>query len=875
MFKAIRRILFLTLLFSAQSLAAGFYAGQLTPESINKLPDGGLDAIGGIGDWFLSDGDLCAIVSGKGHATYLSLEGGALVDLWHCNLANDQWSVIHTQLNLQKNQLPPIGVISAGFNNEQAWVETEGEQNGLKTTIRHQFSANTPGQLERITKITRTDAGPRLSMVGVNVLHPRASLIPFSVNTRDKTASAGFSLPIVDTTSFSSILSSVTTTDLQVLLGSRHITPTISYGVHAPRAQRLDTQDRATPLQSFMLNSREFTMHGFFTGSFPSFWAQTPGLLSFGIGQLFDLDTGEKIHLQQSIEVSRISDVAAFTDKVFDGDIYSGKIDAGSAGITVLGAEGTPLTYVRSDSGGNFSFRLPEGVLDYQLIVETPWGESHFRNKISTGSQIGTLVTDTPAVLELPEGEAMRLFFLSENAATIFYSELAPLLIGGKRELMGPESYQLSLSGTPGDLERVYLPAGEYRVLASRGPEFSVSETQISLEPGKTSQLDIDAPRREVETPGLIGVDFHVHSGVSFDSSLPPRLRIADFIAQGGEVIVPTEHNIAYDLNPVIVEMGLENALVSFPGVEITGMAQSAIAPSTIGHSNVFPIEVDPNAFMKGSLQFEGKRLGHVIDAYKERFPNSIFQLNHPRTEAYDDDITFFNHLSQGVAFDPEQAVNEGSNALLVEELEGSSFRDIDFDAIELLNGESMDVYEIVRADWFALLRQNIYKVATANSDSHVSSQIVAYPRSYVEVENDDTASIEISDIVQATRRGALYGSTGPIIKVRLGDTGPGGTYSGEKGMLTITLDQAPWGTADEARIWINGELWKSQPISTANALNIEINVTEDSFIFVEVSGKPSATYSTLLPGFRPFAFANPIFIDSNSNGWKFNEASL
>jgi hypothetical protein len=867
------QLFFLSLCFiCGPSWASGYFATQLTSDNIQGLPAGGLDAIGGIGDWFITNGNLCAVVSGKGHSTYLSLDGGALVDLWHCALANDQWSVTHTQLNLQKDEIPAVQSIVAGFDMTRAWVETRGARDGLENTIRYQLSAAAPEKIEIVTNINRTSDGPRLGMVGTITLHPRASLIPFSVNTRDTGKSPGFNVPEVDTSNPLSILSSVSSSDLQILMGSRHIRPSISYAVHAPRAELQDDKGGATALNNFMLNGREFTMFGFFSRPFPSFWAEEPGLVSFGIGQLFDLGIDERLLVRQTIAVSREADAAYFTDKAFNGTTIKGKVDSGASGITIFSAAGKPLTFTRSNSTGDFSFRLPLDVSAYQLQIETPWGQSNHEKKIADGTNLGTLATGTPARLELPQGQPMSLVFQSDQAPTIFYGEWAPLHIGSERQLLGPESYRLNLSGTAADPREAQLPAGNYRVFATRGPEYDVTEASFELAAGRVTPLDIQAPSRVVKTPGLVGVDFHVHTGVSFDSSLLPQQQVINFVAHGGEVIVPTEHSIGYDLNPVIAAMGLADQIVSFPGVEITGMAQSAITPSTIGHSNVFPIEVDHDEFMGGTLQFEGKRLGHVIAAYKARFPNSIFQLNHPRTKAYDDDITFFNHLSQGVAFDPAIPLEEGNNVLLIEQLEGTPFRDIDFDAIELLNGESMDVYEIVRTDWFALIKQNIYKVATANSDSHVGSQLVAYPRSYLEVLDDDISSIKVKDIVAATKKGALYGSTGPIINVRLGDTGPGGTFSGGKGVLTISLEQAPWITANEARIWLNGNLWHSLPISSTEDIKVDVDVSADSFLFVEVLGAASETYAEILPNFRPFAFANPIFIDVAGNGWVFDE---
>ena len=43
---------------------------------------------------------------------------------------------------------------------------------------------------------------------------------------------------------------------------------------------------------------------------------------------------------------------------------------------------------------------------------------------------------------------------------------------------------------------------------------------------GAVQFLGIDIPQRAVDTAGWLGADFHVHSGYSFDSDLPPQQRL-------------------------------------------------------------------------------------------------------------------------------------------------------------------------------------------------------------------------------------------------------------------------------------------------------------------------------------------------------------
>jgi len=464
----------------------------------------------------------------------------------------------------------------------------------------------------------------------------------------------------------------------------------------------------------------------------------------------------------------------------------------------------------------------------------------------------------------------MSLIFSSEEHRPIFHHELSNNSVDGVRKLTGAESHRISLSGTRFDPKEVSLAPGNYRVLASRGPEYDVTQTQIKIVAGKLTTLNIQPPKRVVPTPGLISADFHVHSGVSFDSSLTPRQRVIDFAAQGCEVLVATEHNVTYDIAPTITQLGLEHSIKSLSGVELTGMARGGTTPTTIGHSNVFPVAPQALEFMGGTLAFEGKRLGVVIGEYKSAYPDSLVQLNHPRTVAFDDDITYFNHLSQGVAYNPSLSLEEAPNNLLLEEHPSSQYRDIDFDAIELLNGESMELYAPVRDDWFSLIKQNHFKVAMANSDSHRGSQLVSYPRSMVELDNDDPSTVSDQEIVAAVAAGKVYGTTGPILHVEFEGAGPGATVHSSKGTLTVGLSAAPWVTLDKVQIWLNDTVWKTIPANVGDTLKIEIEVQSDSFVFVEAYGEPSEIYRAVAPAFTPFAFANPVFLDVGGDGWRY-----
>tara|TARA_R110000823_G_scaffold47903_7_gene121803 strand:- start:5129 stop:7756 length:2628 start_codon:yes stop_codon:yes gene_type:complete len=870
-----RLLLVAALLMAPPGHALEFFAGQLTSETLHRLPPGGMGAVGGRGDWLLSSGRLCAVVSDAGHPTYLALHGAALVDLWHCDKANDQWRVANAQLNLRKEQTPLTESITAGFSAQGAWLETRGTHSGVEVSVVYRLGANEPDTLLVETTLTRTQAGPSVNMFGSLVLHPNSSLTPFTVDSKDSAYTTGFSQPAVDTSDYLSLLNAISPADTQVLIGSRNAGADVSYSVQLREAFLRDTSGKEKPVHTLLVSGDTFSLFAAFTQPFPGFWSRAPGAVSLALGQLFDLELGESLVLRQSLGVSDRAEAAALLNSVYTGPMLRGSLDTLDAGISLRDSEGRDLNFGRPDAAGNFSLRLPEGVTEVTLRVVTPWSNIERPVILKAGSnELGMLETGAPAVLELPQGDAMSLVFSGGEQPVVFHNELTQAQVAGERQLVAAESYRLSLSGTAGDPREIALPAGRYRVLATRGPEFSVTEAEVELVAGTRSRLSIDPPQRVLESDGLLSADFHVHSGISFDSGLSARQRVTDFIAQGCEVLVPTEHNVLYDLGPTIAAMGLQDALFSFPGVEVTGMAPSARTPRTIGHSNVFPVTPQPGEFMGGNVHFEGMRLGEAIAAYKARFPQSLFQLNHPRSTVGDDDGAFFDHLSQGASFQPQLALSEQPNSLLLEQHPGSAYRDIDFDAIELLNGTDMPLYEQVREDWFALLKAGVYKVATANSDSHKSHHIVAYPRNMLVMQEDDPATVSSGQIMRAVRAGQLYGSTGPLLQIDVDGTGPGGIHRGTSGTLSVRVDSAPWVEVDTLRIWLNGALYKTLPVERGVPVAETLQIAGDGFVFVEALGPASAIYQAIVPGAIPFAFANPVLLDAQGDGWNVEPAS-
>jgi hypothetical protein len=140
-------------------------------------------------------------------------------------------------------------------------------------------------------------------------------------------------------------------------------------------------------------------------------------------------------------------------------------------------------------------------------------------------------------------------------------------------------------------------------------------------------------------------------------------------------------------------------------------------------------------------------------------------------------------------------------------------------------------------------------------------------PRTYVRVANDLPASFDRGAFVTAVRQGAATGSTGPFLDVSLGGAGPGAQASGHDLELRVEVRAAKWVPVSELRVLVDGRTTETVPIKAGEPQAHRLHFERDAFVIVEVKGEPGDVYAAVAPGFTPFAFSNPIFVDADGDG--------
>lgn len=513
-------------------------------------------------------------------------------------------------------------------------------------------------------------------------------------------------------------------------------------------------------------------------------------------------------------------------------------------------------------------------------------------------------------------------------------------------------NFQTDADGT-GTLE---LPPGDYIVFASRGLEYTIDSQSLTVGSGDSTNVSL-AIERVVDTSGYVSMDFHVHSGKSFDSSLPLVDRVVSYLAEGVEVMVSTEHDFMANYAPIISSLSVEDEINSMIGNELTGgipvpadetQGGQQLFPEGIGHWNAWPLSVIPNNRRNGAPQDEFITPGTAIDrlrgmdslVFTGKTPDTAgieewlaaIQAGEPGTpgEALppDDEVVMFNHPRGGLAglvvtgmfnslanpggnpaiggYDPTLPITEFPNSgLFTPSLynkavlgtdAGTDTNALSFDAIEVMNGGSLNAYTSVRDDWCSLLKQGFHKTGTAVSDSHRAVvENAGFGRSFVASSTDDPGSIDENELTRSVKSMNLVGSSGPFIRFSVqGDNGVAGQMgetvvsTKNKVIVKIRVEAAPWIPVEEVRIYRNCELIDTRAVQASKVLGkvLRFNraipipgIDADSFITVEASvkiddeGKPITpelleTVQTIEPGLVPLGFTNPVFVDRDGDGY-------
>jgi len=484
----------------------------------------------------------------------------------------------------------------------------------------------------------------------------------------------------------------------------------------------------------------------------------------------------------------------------------------------------------------------------------------------------------------------------------------------------------------------IQVRPGTYDIYASRGMEYGVDREQVTVTAASTSPVAFRL-KRVVKTKNAISIDSHIHSGRSVDTAAAVRDRVASFAGEGVEVMISTDHDDHTDYAPIITAFGQNSRMTSIIGNEVTGSVPAPPTfPNSFGHLNAWPLPLDPTAKRDGAIEDEYVAPNFLYSRLRGQGAE-VIQYNHPRAGVSGiTTIGYFNNIgcnrceppddidtpcteanqmvdcpmSQNctcVGYQPDRTIATPPNDLLLDDgvlgpgtgANPDGFNNLDFDVWEIENAvkdTDFPGYRQVRYDWLSLLQQGIYRPVTGVSDSHrITVEHAGWARTWVLGVGDDPAALNVTDMDNAIKAGAMVVGGGPYIEfsAQCGATrGILGSLiscpSGSQVKLKVKVRSPAWMPIEEVRIIANGTILttfdsSSTPPVRPTPANFESNgkttrfrktlkftPTADTYYIVEAGPAYPVSINTLPtpppivdivePDVVPNSITNPVFVD-------------
>jgi hypothetical protein len=897
----------------AVAARAELVAERITEENFAQRTIGGPDAIGGVGDWYLANDVIEVVIDDVARAYGLSTHGGTVVDVGLRDRADDdQFARLSPLVNLSQRVVVGYDAIRAEIDPQGGAARVVVSSPGLRALPRGSRLARAldplvpdPAAVSAVRVETVYEVRPGESFMRIDSALTNTSNAPVPVFSfgdiwmRGGRGGRGYLGDVAaperargfaarEMTPKLSSFTALATFTHAALVGSIDFPP-IAYAIDAP-----ERAARGLPLYGMM--GEHATLVLGLVGD-----PQMAELGATGLARAMfdDLAPGQTWHWQRRLHVAGRRDVASLDDAV-RREISGGAPDSGVAGtVAVAGRRavvwvalpgGAPVTEIGVDpESGTFRAELPPGDYAAELRVEHDAPQRRALHvEAGRTTELRFALPTTLATLRFEraftDGGAGRVEIRGQRGTPdpMFGDDLLGAALDGKPLASGASTRGVVFAGNDGDAREVALAPGRYRLVATRGLDWEAASQSIDLRgPVARAVAEPFALRPLAPIAGAVTADLHVHSQASDDGQATLEDRVRRFVADGVNVLVATDHDNLTDYAPVLTRLQLAGRVRVVQGVEVTGSGPSAAALWTIGHHNAWPIPYRAHAHRHGAPPSQNRAVGALYAELRRNYGARVVQLNHPRptpkdVEEGNENLAFFAHLSTGQPFDPSAPLDAPENEPLVRRTGVDGTRALDFDAIEVMNGESWPQYLAMRADWYALLRQGVRRTGTANSDSHAAAELVAYPRNYVFVgpEGDDPERFDA-----AIRAGRSFGTNGPRVRaLHVNGGGIGDLVRAEDGRIRVEyeVDGAGFVPIDEVRVLVNGEVVHAGPERTGT---VELPLARDGFVTLEagapldadpaswIRAHPGLYTEAIAPGFVAQAFSNPVFVDVDGNG--------
>lgn len=529
-----------------------------------------------------------------------------------------------------------------------------------------------------------------------------------------------------------------------------------------------------------------------------------------------------------------------------------------------------PYLMTRSDENGNFQVSLPPG--EYSVDAHTPG-----RNYKPSNLAIRVKGNETVSALDIPVSSASSLVFELTDEQT---GELLP----GKISLLPLRGTDEPYLGPPGSLisgNSVYtltgkgiveVPEGNYRVVASHGPEYHTTEKRVRIRKAGSQTLKFPMTRA-FETPGWISADIGVMTKFSPHSRTDLPSRIASSIGEGLQWIVTADLNSVTDLSPTVSQLGVENKIRTSTGLRIGSTTQRSR-----GEYLIFPLELcGDNLQEQFADVLKSTTPSETINAVRSACPEAVLMAHRP--------------IFPGIGMLTVQGYDFRTGQFPDIELETG------VDAFQVWEGKRQLVVEQGMTAYYTTLAKNggmITPVANSLSAGTYNEE-PGYPRLYIPSDTEDPRELDIESLAQSIKDGRVQVTNGPFIDFKINGQEGGSLVTATDGTVEVSLKvyTPNWASVADISLNENGS-FSRRFIFPAGSVDPEagqvypregdeqvfnVKVSDDAVMNVIVRGDPSLNQDPVNPldmptgdpsvptGQMSLAISAPIFIDVDGNG--------
>lgn len=347
-------------------------------------------------------------------------------------------------------------------------------------------------------------------------------------------------------------------------------------------------------------------------------------------------------------------------------------------------------------------FEYPDGLLKsgdnvLTIVPEPVRGRSDditIGNLSINAKQVGKLNPDVSVVIQVADDQ--QTLIPSRLTVVDVHGALQPVATKGGDSLAVRRGVIYSSTG----VFSFSIPAGRYKVYASRGFEYGVDSMSLQVKSGDRVVKRLTV-KHEVSLPVWKSVDPHIHTReFSGHGDASMNERMVTIAGEGLHYAVITEHNKAVVITDSVKKKGLDKWFTPITGDELT---------TPVGHFNIFPATA-------AAIPPHDVKSWKEVKQNLDRIPGKkVVVLNHAR--------------------DGHAGVRPSDS------LQSRTVTAMPANAMEVMNSGSQqsDPHQLYM-DWLALLSKGVKLTPIGSSDSHdVSRFIVGQSRTYVRADGDLT----------------------------------------------------------------------------------------------------------------------------------------